>query len=108
MGDVIPLLPHPLYYLYYVFQPTAASSSFMNAGPNAEATRFDGTRLMCLFIFSYMLARYGIRGMFLSRKPWRWMIFGCFFVLGLVRRFSRVYHQLRPALCHPILPGRVV
>jgi len=87
MGDLIPLLPHPAYYLYYVFQPTAASSVLINAGPNAEATRFDGTRLMCLFIFSYMLARYGIRGMFLSRKPWRSMIFVCFFVLGLFGGF---------------------
>ncbi|MGP8019979.1 MAG: hypothetical protein ACLPRE_03155 [Limisphaerales bacterium] len=87
IGDLIPLLPHPAYYLYYVFQPTAASASFQNAGPNAEATRLDGTRLMCLAIFWYMMARYGIRGMFLSRKPWRWVIFSCFFVLGLFGGF---------------------
>ena len=87
MGDVIPLLPHPMYYLYYVFQPNSTGSQIMYAGPNAVATRFDGTRLMCLAVFSYMLARYGIRGMFLSRKPWRWMIFGGFFVLGLVGGF---------------------
>jgi len=43
--------------------------------------------LMCLFIFSFMLARYGIRGIFLSRKPWRLILFGGFFVLGLFGGF---------------------
>ena len=85
MGDLIPLLPHWGYYLFYVFQPSIGF--FQNTGPNAEATRLEGTRVMCLFIFWYMMARYGIRGMFLSRKPWRWVIFGGFFVLGLFGGF---------------------
>ncbi|MGH7992239.1 MAG: hypothetical protein ACREDQ_01895, partial [Limisphaerales bacterium] len=85
MSDIIPLLPHAAYFLYYVFQPNI--HFFQNMGPGAEEIRLTGTRSMCLFIFSYMLARYGIRGLFLSHKPWRCVIFGGFFVLGLLGGF---------------------
>ena len=84
-GDIIPLLPHAAGFLYYVFQPNF--TFFRAAAPGVEATRLEGTRTMCLMIFSFMMARYGIRGMFLSRKPWRWMIFGSFFILGLAGGF---------------------
>jgi hypothetical protein len=37
-----------------------------------------------LGIFSFMLARYGIRGIFFSRKPWRWAILFLAVVYGLL------------------------
>ena len=40
MGDVIPLLPHPLYYLYYVFQPNVDRfSSYVLRDPTPKQTR---------------------------------------------------------------------
>jgi hypothetical protein len=85
IGDLIPFLPHSLYYIFWVFQPN--TNFFQNVGLGAEETRLSGARSMCLLIFAYLLARYGIRGVFLSRKPWRWIAFGFFFVLGLYGGF---------------------
>ena len=43
--------------------------------------------LTSLAIFSFMLARYGLRGIFLSRKPWRWMILILAIAYGMLGGF---------------------
>ena len=88
IGDLVPLLPHSLYYIFWVFQPDI--NFFQNMGPNSEATRLNGMWQACQFIFAFMLARYGIRGIFLSGKPWRWILMSIVFPLGLFGGF-RVY-----------------
>jgi hypothetical protein len=85
IGDLIPFLPRSLYYIFWVFQPNI--NFFHNVGPDAEATRLSGARSMCQLVIAYQLARYGIRGIFLSRKPWRWLALGFFFTLGLFGGF---------------------
>ena len=52
-----------------------------------EAARLDGTRTMSLLVFTYMLARFGIRGIFLSGRPLRALMFLSFFTLGLFGGF---------------------
>lgn len=85
IGDLIPFLPHSLYYIFWVFQPDI--NFFQNLGPNAEATRLNGVWQVSQLVFAYMLARYGIRGIFLSGKPWRLMVLCVVFVLGLFGGF---------------------
>jgi len=85
IGDLLPLLPHSFYFIYLVFQP---STNLLGAGGiNSGVTRLSGTWLMSLAVISYMLARYGIRGMFLAGKPWRWFLLSFFVGLGLLGGF---------------------
>jgi len=85
IGDLVPLLPHQLYFIFWVFPPN--TNFFALQGPDAVATRLDGARTMSLLIFSFMLAWYGIRGMFLSRRPLRALVFVSFFTFGLLGGF---------------------
>lgn len=85
IGDLLPLLPRSLYFIYYVFKPN--TNFLLSTTPNEQQTRLVGTWLMCMAVVSYMLARYGIRGMFLSGKPWRWILFLLFAVVGLFGGF---------------------
>jgi hypothetical protein len=85
IGDLLPLLPHSFYFIYLVFRP---NTNFLRSGGiNSEETRLGGTWLMSMAVLSYMLARYGIRGMFLSGKPWRWILFSLFAIAGLFGGF---------------------
>ena len=71
--DLTPIMTGPLEYIYLVFRPsqTALAAVEINAGP----MRFAGAWQVSFAIFSFMLATYGIRGIFLSGKPWRWVVF---------------------------------
>jgi hypothetical protein len=85
IGDTVPLVPRPLRFIYWAFPPNL--NFFTDVGPNAEAARLDGTRTMSLLVFTYMLARFGIRGIFLSGRPLRALMFLSFFTLGLFGGF---------------------
>lgn len=50
-------------------------------------TRFSYAAPFSNAVTSYMLAYYGIRGIFLGRKPWRWIIFGLVSAAGLMGGF---------------------
>ncbi len=85
IGDLIPFLPRSFYYIFWVFQPDL--QFFQNGGPGAQATRLAGATTMSLLVLGYLLARYGIQGIFLSGKPWRMLAFLFVFVLGLFGGF---------------------
>lgn len=88
IGELLPFVPHSLYYIFWVFQPD--TNFLQDLGPNGPDTRLNGVWQACQFIFAFMLARYGIRDIFLSGKPWRLLVLLLFFVLGLFGGF-RVY-----------------
>jgi hypothetical protein len=71
--DLTTIMPGPLQYIYLVFPfgASAAAAGDINAGP----MRFAGAWYVSFAIFSYMLAKYGLRGIFLSGKSWRWVVF---------------------------------
>jgi hypothetical protein len=61
-------------YIYLVFPANSyAQAAMMDV--NGEPLRFGGAWCVSFAIFSFMLAKYGIRGIFLAGKPWRWLIF---------------------------------
>ncbi|MGB7767297.1 MAG: hypothetical protein WBN22_00385 [Verrucomicrobiia bacterium] len=85
IGDLLPLVPGPLHFIYWVFAPNL---NFMHAqGPDSEMTRLNGATFTAALVVPYMLARYGIRGIFLSGKPLRWMTLFAFLILGLFGGF---------------------
>jgi hypothetical protein len=70
--DLVGFLPHSFYFIYTFFNVNFYA--FMPEGIGTDIARFQGAYYVAVAVFSFMLARYGLRGIFLSRKPWRWMI----------------------------------
>lgn len=81
LGDLLPILPHSFYFIYWFFNPTVST---LYAGGHA---RLEGATAVATGVIAYMLARYGIRGIFFSRRPLRWLTFLLFFVYGLFGGF---------------------
>ena len=72
VGDTVSFMPAPLYFIYnflplnpYAFTGEASAGILRLTGVGYAATCF----------FSLMLARYGVRGIFLSGKLWRPVVF---------------------------------
>ncbi len=82
LGDLVGFLPRSGYFIYWFFQPFNLEE--LHVGVEEQVTRLNGALYASLGIFSFMLARYGIRGIFFSRKPWRWVILFLAVVYGLL------------------------
>lgn len=80
IGDLVSVLPGAFSFIFWFFPPNAYAF-----GHSADAgnLRFSGLSLMSTTIFTFMLARYGIRGIFLSGRLWRLLVFGLFSALVL-------------------------
>jgi hypothetical protein len=85
IGDIFPWLPHWTYYIYQFF--TYNTYYFGSNTLIGESARFSGAVPTAYAVIFYMLARYGIRGIFLAGKPWRMIIFLAFPVYGLLGGF---------------------
>lgn len=75
-------------YIYLIFPYNAYAQPSLDTNDNL--LRFGGAWPVSLAIFSFMLAKYGIRGIFLSGKHWRWVVFGfapAYLLLGGFRGF---------------------
>ncbi|MGO8837776.1 MAG: O-antigen ligase family protein [Limisphaerales bacterium] len=77
IGDLYPITPSFLHFIFWVFPPNSTIGAF-----ELGVTRLGGAGLAGLAIALWMMAMYGIRGIFLSRKPWRVVLF--FLATGLV------------------------
>ena len=82
IGDLISFIPRSFYFIFLIFPPDLASFT----GEESTA-RFAGVSGMSAAIFSYMLARHGIRGIFLAGRPWRMVFFMLFSTLVLFGGF---------------------
>jgi hypothetical protein len=85
IGDIFPWLPHWTYFIYYFF-----SFNQYFYGTNeliGESARFSGAMPTAYAGIFFMLARYGIRGIFLEGKFWRPVIFILFPIYGLLGGF---------------------
>jgi hypothetical protein len=90
--DLTPIMTGPLEYIYLVFRPspTALAPVGIDAGP----MRFSGAWYVSFAIFSFMLAKYGLRGIFLSGKSWRWVVFSfapVYLLLGGYRGYVMLF-----------------
>ena len=89
LGDLIAFVP---VWFYFIFL-------FFGADPNAlpgshSLMRFGGVSLMSSAIFAYMLARYGINGIFRAGRPWRLVAFVLFSAVGLFGGFRSMLLNL--------------
>lgn len=67
IGNLYPIAPSWMAPLFYVFPPTLAADETFEIG----VTRLGGFGDVGLAIFFIMMAKWGLRGVFLSGKPWR-------------------------------------
>ena len=81
VGDLVSYLPHAFYFIYWFFdffslqQQTVVGERIM---------RLNGFMIASQAIFTFMLARYGLRGIFLGGKPWRWIFLMLVVAFGLL------------------------
>jgi hypothetical protein len=76
IGDLVAVLPSSFNFLFWLFPANGYILNESEAG--SAAYRFGGVAIMGSAAFTFMLARYGIRGIFMSGKPWRLLLFLCF------------------------------
>jgi hypothetical protein len=80
IGDLYGMLPSAFNFIFLFFPP----SSRYDTGFDQGIYRLGGTAVASTAIICYLLARYGIRGIFLSGKRWRLAVFILFFSLTLL------------------------
>jgi hypothetical protein len=71
VGDLFNIAPRWLYPVFWVFPPNVFAYSQFVVGE----TRMGGISTTGSSICIFLMARYGIRGIFLSGKPWRLVMF---------------------------------
>jgi len=84
-GDLIAFIPRSFYFIFLIFPPDMAAYT-----TSESAMRFGGVSAAAAAVFSYMLARHGIRGIFLSGKPRRMAFFILFGTLILIGGYRSV------------------
>ena len=84
ISDLYQVLPGPLRYIYLLFP---ARETLLQEDAFEIGHRFGGAVPLAVAVFSYMQATYGIRGIFLAHKSWRWMILLLVFGYGLFGGF---------------------
>ncbi|HTY86621.1 MAG TPA: hypothetical protein VMB80_04085 [Candidatus Acidoferrum sp.] len=77
IGDLYGRAPSGFNYIFWIFAPTANNLSL------GEVYRLGGVAMASSAVVYFLLARYGIRGIFLSRRLWRPVAFILFFALSL-------------------------
>ena len=86
IGELSLVLPSGFNLLFWFFSPDSYASS-MDVSGRLLVTRYSYAVPFAIATTSYMLAYYGIRGIFLARKPWRCIIFGLSSLAGLLGGF---------------------
>ena len=88
IGDLAPFLPSPLYFLFLLFPVNSMDLSLMSQGTlTHDVVRFIGIGWAGEAGFLFMLACYGPRGLFLSGRLWRPVLFVLFTGLSLLGGF---------------------
>ena len=85
IGDLFPLLPSPLNYINWLFPPTSAFGE--DSGFILGTTRLGAFSTTANVLFSFMLDRFGLRGIFLGNRLWRLPLFILFFILSFLGGF---------------------
>jgi len=89
IGDLFPILGQSFQFLFWVFTPSNLEEDFA-----LGITRLGGVGLASAGIFAYMMAKYGVRGIFNVGKPWRAIAFVSFSALSLLGGFRSVLISL--------------
>jgi len=83
VGDLFPVVPTWMHPLFLIFPPTIDSEDPFDVG----TTRLAGISNAAIGVYFFLMARYGVRGIFLEGKLWRVALFGLTFVLVFLGGF---------------------
>jgi O-Antigen ligase len=88
IGDLAPFIPSSFYFIFQFFPVNGTDLVLMNEAAITNGdVRFIGIGWMGEAVFFFMLARYGPRGIFLSGRLWRPLMFVVFTGLSLMGGF---------------------
>jgi hypothetical protein len=94
LGNIIYKLGPGLWFLFALFPPESvllqASEDFAMDGFGTKLGRMQGLAVGSTAFLGYLLARYGIRGMLDTRRPWRVLLLAATFGAGLFGGFRSV------------------
>lgn len=90
IGDLFPVIGDKIPFLFYVIPPYSLSVGELQLG----ASRLSGITAASIGVFGYMMARYGIRGIFLAGKPLRILALLGFTAVGLYGGFRSMLLSL--------------
>jgi hypothetical protein len=71
IGDLYPITPSALHFIFWIFPPTSYAVEEFSLG----TTRLGGVAGTAAAFVFWLVARYGLRGIFLSGKTWRPVLF---------------------------------
>jgi len=86
IGDLAGVLPVWCRPIFWVFPP-----NMLYIDVTLGTTRFGGAPAVASAVVGYMLARYGIRGIFTFDRLWRLVLFLFFLALGLLGGYRGFY-----------------
>jgi hypothetical protein len=87
ISDLFPLLPSPLNYINLLFPPSQLQSGTWSIG----TTRLGAFATTAGVVANFMLAKYGLRGIFMGGKLWRLPVFALMLILTLLGGFRIVF-----------------
>jgi hypothetical protein len=80
IGDTYPLAPSWLEPIYWVFRPSNIGDNPFEVG----VTRLGGVGGAAVAVFTWLVARHGLRGIFMEGKLWRPLLLGLMGVVTLL------------------------
>jgi hypothetical protein len=83
IGDTYPVSPRWLEPIYWVFRPSNFGDNPFEIG----VTRLGGVGAAAVAVFTWLVARYGLRGIFMEGKLWRPALLGFVAVVTLLGGF---------------------
>lgn len=92
VGDLVAYLPSSFNFIYW-FLPVNVYMLGSTA-PGASGFRYAGVAFMATAVFTFMLAKYGVRGIFISGKPWRLVLFAGFSSLVVLGGFRSQFVEM--------------
>jgi len=88
IGNFAILAGPQFHFLLYIFSPDFAQEQIRNEGLlNISMNRIGGLGVMGAAVYTYLLARYGIRGVLDLTQPWRLLVFLSAVAVGLLGGF---------------------
>ena len=85
ISDLFPFMPGWSHFLYWMFPPSMYN--FASADFAVGQTRLVGIATAGVMLWSWLMIRYGIRGIFLGGKLWRLAVFGLSLAMILLGGF---------------------
>jgi hypothetical protein len=87
VSSLVHFVPANFTFIFYLFPPEALPGESSAVDASGNMTRLGGVEYGAVAMIYFLLARYGLRGSFLSGKPWRACVLLLFFVLTLFGGF---------------------